>query len=313
MAHSIISPWYWLLKFAATVLRSLVYLRRGTQRYLRNRPLPAGITTERLQVPSRDAGRFIGVDLYRPADRPASAKLPVLVNWHGSGYVLPSWGEDREFVVQAVKALGCVVLDSDYRKGPENVFPSAHNDADDVVQWVLSQSHRFDVNSVALSGFSAGAALALSTGNHLGPNKIRAISALYPPVNFQNVPSQSPVPHKPRSGVHLSPAIISLFNNSYVPDLSTRAEPRFKIGGLDPSRFPNHVFIATGDVDVLFPTARKYFEELGRTQKDKQITFVTVENEEHAWDKNPLVPESVKARNDTYRQMFDNIRQAWKS
>ena len=312
MGHSAFSPRYWLLKLAATLLRSLVYFQRGTQRYLRNLPLPSGIVRERLQVPSRDKGRFIGVDLYRPANS-TSTKLPVVINWHGSGYVLPSWGEDYEYLHQAVKALGCVVLDSDYRKAPEHAYPSAHDDAEDVVGWVLSQSQRFDVSKVALSGFSAGAALALSTGNAFGPDKVRAISCLYPPVDVAPTPPPKPTPYEPRSGVYLSPGVVGLFNSSYVPILSTRAEPRFRIRGLDTSRFPNRIFVATGDVDLLFATAKKYFEELAQTEKNKKITFVAVPKEEHAWDKKPLVPESVKARDDAYRQMFDNIKASWSS
>lgn len=313
MGHSIISPWYWLLKFTATLLRGTVYLRRGTERYLRNRPLTSSITRETLKVPSRDKGRSIGVDVYRPAGGAASSKLPVVVNWHGSGYVIPSWGEDREYIVRAVQALGCIVLDCDYRKGPEWAFPSGHDDAEDVVKWVLSQSERFDVSKVALSGFSAGAGLALSTSNVYGSAKISAVSCLYPPVDVAPTPPERPVPYEPRSGVHLSPVVVSLFNNAYVPVLSTRKEPRFRIRGLETSRFPNHLFIACGDIDLLHGTAQKYFDEVKQTETDKKITFVSVEREEHGWDKMPVTPESVKARDDVYRGMVDNIRASWSS
>ena len=81
MSFSIFSPWYGLLKLAATFIRSMTYLKRGTERYLRNLPPLEGVARERLQVPSRDQGRFIGVDLYRPTGVAATAKLPVLVNW----------------------------------------------------------------------------------------------------------------------------------------------------------------------------------------------------------------------------------------
>lgn len=313
MGHSIISPWYWFLKLTATLFRSLVYLKRGTQRYLRSRPLPEGVVRETLQIPSRDKGRFIGVDLYRPADAAASAKLPVVVNWHGSGYVIPSWGEDREFIVQAVKALGCNVLDCDYRKGPEYPFPSGHDDAQDAVDWVLKQSQRFDIDKLALSGFSAGAGLALSTGNIFGPSKIRAISCLYPPVDVSLDPPEQPVPYDPRSGIHLSPRAVNLFNNSYLPAPTDRTQPRFRIRGLETSRFPNHIFAAGGELDVLHDIAKEYFAEVARLEKDKKIIFVSVEREEHAWDKNPLVPESIESRDDVYRQMFDNIKQAFSS
>ncbi|SNX81970.1 related to triacylglycerol lipase [Melanopsichium pennsylvanicum] len=312
MGHSIVSPKYWFLKLVASLIRGLVNVRRGTQHYLRNLPLPQNVVRDRLQVPSRDKGRFIGIDIYCPASA-ASSNLPVIVNWHGSGYFIPSWGDDYEYIHQAVKTLGCVVIDSDYRKGPENVYPSAHDDAEDVVGWVLSQSQRFDVKNVSLSGFSAGAALALSAGNFYGPEKIRAISCLYPAINVAPTPPKKPTPYEPRSGFYLSPGIVKLLLECYVPILLTRAEPRFRIKGLNTSRFPNRIFVATGDVDLLHDTAKEYFEELARVEKGKKITFVSVHREEHAWDKKPLVPESVQARDDAYRQMFDNIKASWSS
>ncbi|SPO42542.1 related to triacylglycerol lipase [Moesziomyces antarcticus] len=310
MGSSIFSPWYWLLKLAATFFRGVTYLKRGTERYLRNLPPLAGIARERLQVPSRDKGRFIGVDLYRPADAPATAKLPVIVNWHGSGWLIPSWGEDREFVNQAVKALRCIVLDCNYRKGPEYPYPAAHDDADDVVEWVLSQSERFDIDKVALSGFSAGAAMALSTSNAFS-GKIRALSALYPPIDMCKSEMPPKPTRQPRSGVYLAPRVVKLFNDCYVPDLEDRSDPRLVIAGLDTARFPDNIFIATGDIDLLHKNDKEYFEKLAATHKNKTVKFVSVPEEEHGWDKNPLVPESVEARDSVYRQMFDNISQAW--
>lgn len=229
---------------------------------------------------------------------------------HGSGWLIPSWGEDREFVNQAVKALRCIVLDCNYRKGPEYPYPAAHDDADDVVGWVLSQSERFDLDKVALSGFSAGAAMALSTSNAYS-GKISALSALYPPIDMCKSEMPPKPTRQPRSGVYLAPRVVKLFNDCYVPDLEARSDPRLVIAGLDTARFPDNIFIATGDIDLLHKNDKEYFEKLAATHKNKTVKFVSVPEEEHGWDKNPLVPESVEARDSVYRQMFDNISQAW--
>jgi acetyl esterase/lipase len=48
---------------------------------------------------------------------------------------------------------GIAVLDADYRKGPEHVFPAAVNDAEDALRWVIGNPQRFDQDRILLGGF----------------------------------------------------------------------------------------------------------------------------------------------------------------
>lgn len=313
MYHNIWTPKYWKLKLSAVLLRTFVYLRRGTQRYLRGKPLQPEVTRETIYVPSRDKGRKIGVDLYRPANVDASVKLPVIVSWHGSGFLIPSWGEDREWAVQAIKALGCCVLDCDYRKAPEHPYPSAPDDADDVVGWVLSQTSRFDTTKVSLSGFSAGGALALASSNHYGSDNIKSVTVLYPPIDFDKDSSKElpdPLP-KFHSGLIMPVKMVDLFNRCYIVDWDKPRPARMTIGSLDLNRFPKHMFIATGDVDTLYNGARNFADKMNK-HGHKDFTFVSVKEEAHAWDKNPLGPESVRSRDDAYRQAFECVKRSWR-
>lgn len=54
-----------------------------------------------------------------------------------------------------------IVIDADYAKAPELPFPSSHQDAQDVILWVLKQSFA-NRSAITLSGLSAGGTLALS-------------------------------------------------------------------------------------------------------------------------------------------------------
>jgi hypothetical protein len=94
-----------------------------------------------LEIPSRDRGRSIPANLYLPpnAQLNPTSPLPVLINWHGSGFVLPGHGADAIFCARMAETAGIAVLDADYRKGPEHVFPAAINDAEDALRWVNRQ------------------------------------------------------------------------------------------------------------------------------------------------------------------------------
>lgn len=97
------------------------------------RPLPSHVR----HIASRDAGRTIKVNVYQPAK---SAKpSPVLVNLHGSGFILPAHGSDDLFCREISRETAYTVLDVQYRLAPENPFPAALNDAEDVINWVLGQ------------------------------------------------------------------------------------------------------------------------------------------------------------------------------
>jgi acetyl esterase/lipase len=51
---------------------------------------------------------------------------------------------------------GIAVLDADYPKGPEHVFPAAVNDAEDALRWVIGNPQRFDQDLILLGGSAPG-------------------------------------------------------------------------------------------------------------------------------------------------------------
>jgi len=104
-------------------------------------------------APSRDTDRGINIELYESTTRDLNKPTPVLVNMHGSGFVIPSLGTDAEFCALVAARTPCVVFDTDYRKSPEHPLPAPMQDIEDVLAYIAANSEQFDVNNIFLSGF----------------------------------------------------------------------------------------------------------------------------------------------------------------
>ena len=112
---------------------------------------------EDFTIPARD-GFAIPVRLFAPT----AAPLPVLVYFHGGGFTIGSIATHESLCRQLAHLAGCAVLSVDYRLAPEHVFPTAHNDAWDALQWVAQQSASRGLRgeNLAVGGDSAGGTLA---------------------------------------------------------------------------------------------------------------------------------------------------------
>ncbi|KAH9883453.1 Alpha/Beta hydrolase protein [Xylariomycetidae sp. FL2044] len=155
---------YLRLKIIVTLLR--LWLRFTSKNAIaRDRALvPWDVTRKRVKIPSRDLGRRILADLYYPC-LPTEKTLPVLIKCHGIGFIFHLLGTDALFCARVARDAGVIVVDADYHKGPEHVFPAALHDAEDVLRWIAAQDHRFDLKNdyVALSGFSDGGTVPSAT------------------------------------------------------------------------------------------------------------------------------------------------------
>ncbi len=122
---------------------------------------PAGVQTRDLTFPG-PAG-LIPVRVFTPAAR-EWASLPVLIYFHGGGWVLGSHDEPdiARTCATLASAAGCVVVSVGYRLAPESKFPAAIEDAYASLLWVAENSAQLDVDPtrIAVAGDSAGGNLA---------------------------------------------------------------------------------------------------------------------------------------------------------
>jgi len=107
----------------------------------------------------RDGGA-IGARLYR--GRPAGAPAPVLLFFHGGGYVLGGLDSHDSLCRSLAHHAPCNVLAVDYRLAPEHRFPTAFLDAEDALAWLRRHGagHGLDIGRMAVGGDSVGGTLA---------------------------------------------------------------------------------------------------------------------------------------------------------
>ena len=110
-----------------------------------------------------DAGG-VPARLYRPND---SGDLPLLVYYHGGGWVLGSV-ESHDSVCRALcMQTPCAVLSVDYRLAPEHPFPAPLDDCVTATEWAYRNAASFgcDPMRIAVGGDSAGGNIAAAIVN----------------------------------------------------------------------------------------------------------------------------------------------------
>lgn len=101
----------------------------------------------------------IHVRVYRPD---AQGVLPVLVYYHGGGWVIGNIeAVDRSLRLLADEAK-VVIVSVDYRLAPENPYPASWDDAEDAFVWTVDNAERLggESSGVCVGGDSAGGTMA---------------------------------------------------------------------------------------------------------------------------------------------------------
>lgn len=103
----------------------------------------------------------IPVRVYQPRGVNPS-NLPVLVYFHGGGFVIASVQAYDSSCRALANAAKCMVVSVGYRYAPEHRLPAAHEDCYAATQWVMNNAAKWggDQNRVAVGGESAGGNLA---------------------------------------------------------------------------------------------------------------------------------------------------------
>jgi acetyl esterase/lipase len=109
------------------------------------------------KLPGHDG--LIPVRIYTPA---GSGPFPVLVYFHGGGWVLCDLDTHDPACRSLANAARCIVVSVDYRLAPEHKFPAAADDCYAATQWVMNNAPLIngDPGRVAVGGDSAGGNLA---------------------------------------------------------------------------------------------------------------------------------------------------------
>ena len=118
-------------------------------------PVFGDVTREDTTFPARD-GHDVPLRVYRPAGSHES--LPVVVFFHGGGWVLGNTRMYDPLCTFLARAVEAVVVSVDYRLAPEHRAPKAVDDCVDSVRWLAEHADSLGGNAahLAVSGDSAG-------------------------------------------------------------------------------------------------------------------------------------------------------------
>jgi acetyl esterase len=118
----------------------------------------------------------VTVRVYRPAAR---APLPLVVFFHGGGWVIGDVASYDPFCHHLAVLTPAVVVSVEYRLAPEHPFPAGLSDCEAAVRWAAAHAAELGTNGrLAVAGDSAGGNLAAVVAR-------RARDAGGPPISFQ--------------------------------------------------------------------------------------------------------------------------------
>ena len=100
----------------------------------------------------------IPIRIYTPHIPTAGELLPILVFYHGGGFVIGSLDSYDSLCRALANRADCIVVSVDYRLAPEHKFPAAVDDALEAYQWVSDHAGELDGDArrMAIAGDSAG-------------------------------------------------------------------------------------------------------------------------------------------------------------
>jgi len=175
---------------------------------------------------------------------------PLLVFYHGGGWVSGDLDSHDNLCRYLAAQAGVRVLSADYRLAPEHPFPAAADDAATAYRWAVEHAAelRADPARVALGGDSAGGNLAAVTALHAGAVKPVFLLLFYPAVD-------ATARRRSRElfgdGFFLTDRKMDWFLDHYAPSPDAHRDPRLSVllaedlSGLPPT------YLATAGFDPL--------------------------------------------------------------
>jgi acetyl esterase/lipase len=227
-------------------------------------------------------------------------KLPVLVFFHGGGFVVGTFAmpDFHAACLRLAAELPAVVLSVDYRLAPEHRLPAAHDDADTLLSWLRAQAvpdstsadpwlaERADFRRVFLSGDSAGANIAHNAAVRAAGSgdglRVAGCVLLWPYFGGERrTASEAACP----ADTFLTLALYDQMWRIALPAGASRDHPAANPVGpdspaLDAVDLPP-LLVATGDRDMLVDRIRDYVARLKAA--GKRVEIVEFAGQAHAF------------------------------
>jgi acetyl esterase len=222
-----------------------------------------------LIVPGLDSG--IPIRIYGPIGK---GPFPVLVYFHGGGWVIGDIESSDGLCRTLANAAGCIVVSVGYRLAPEHPFPAAADDAYFATLWVAMNASGFggDPSRIAVCGDSAGgnlAAVVAQIARDRGKPAIRFQLLIYPVTDSA---CDTPSYRENSEGYFLTKAAMQWFWNHYVQNEADRDHPY--ASPLRASSFADlpEALVITAEYDPLRDEGEQYAERMSAAGIPVQMT-----------------------------------------
>ncbi|MFE9126631.1 alpha/beta hydrolase [Streptomyces sp. NPDC007148] len=222
--------------------------------------LPADITTR--SIPGGPTGS-VSIRIVRPHG--VTGELPVVMYFHGGGWVLGDASTHDRLVRQIANGARAAVVFVNYTRSPEAKYPVANEQAYAATRWVAEHGAEINIDGsrLAVAGDSVGgnmtAAVTLMAKERGGPKIAQQV--MFYPVTDASFTTESY--RRFATGCWLTAAGMKWFWDQYAPDTSVRsritASP-LRAGEAELRGLPKALVVT--DSDVLSDEGRAYAEKL---------------------------------------------------
>ncbi len=238
------------------------------------RAIPGLRIPEIASVVNRDMqgpGGSLPLRIYTPLGQ---GPFPLMVFFHGSGFVVCSLDTHDGMCRNLCAGAGCVVVSVDYRLAPEHKFPAASHDCLAATRWAYENAAALDADPGCLfvAGDSAGGNLAAVTALRLrdeGGPKLRGQLLIYPVTDYFEPGTPSMIENA--EGYGLTRDGMIWFWNHYLADASVGVHPHASplrendLGGLPPA------LVYTAQYDPLRDEGEAYADRLAAADVPVQV------------------------------------------
>jgi acetyl esterase len=224
----------------------------------------------------------IPLRLIRPRGAAEDAPLPVLVYYHGGGWVIGDLETHDTLCRELANGAGCAVVAVDYRLAPEQGFPAAVDDCLAATYWIARHAAALglDAKRLAVGGDSAGgnlAAVMTLAARDAGDLAIAFQLLIYPATDMRAI---APSHTSNGQGYLLTSDSIAYFRGHYIdaPQYEDwRASPLLHadLRGLPPA------LVLTAGFDPLRDEGAQYAQAL--TAAGNRASYVCFERQVHGF------------------------------
>ncbi len=203
--------------------------------------------------------------VYTPAGASKDQPLPVIVYWHGGGWVIGTLDAYDATPRALANGAHAVVVSCDYRNGPEYRFPTAHNDALECYQWVTKNASKFngDPSRIAVAGESAGGNMAADVAIQARDRKLTmpVYQLLVYPVAGGGFKQPSYLTYTD-SNLPLNTATVEWMLQNYSASPADGMDPRLAIVNVPDFKGLPPATLITAEIDPLNSEGRAYAKKL---------------------------------------------------